>query len=266
MKNLKFNNFSKYLVLSSLLVTLGCNPIVDEIDLLNTVDVNDIELVAEQSTPGGNSITLKMVTPGVSGYWDYGLGRAYTDRVSFIAPIPGKQTYTFIGTLGAEYFEKSIEVQIENLDTRLDQDYYDLVSEDTNAGKTWIFRGTPGDNTTWWYMSPPNEPGAWSVWWWNAGGECCPPSDASGKMKFDLNKAANYTYINASTETKSSFDLDIENQTLTITGGGNILGAEEPRGNPSGKYTIISLTEDELILYNPNNAGGTGWTWIFKPE
>ena len=48
--------------------------------------------------------------------------------------------------------------------------------------------------------------------------------------------------------------------------GANILGAEDPRGNPDGLYTIISLTETELILYVDNNAGGTGWTWVFKPE
>jgi hypothetical protein len=85
-------------------------------------------------------------------------------------------------------------------------------------------------------------------------------------MHFDLDGAANFTYSSgpdASSET-GSFVLDVENQTLQINAA-NILGAEEPRGNPEGLYQIISLTEDEMVLYVPNNAGGTGWTWVFKP-
>ena len=61
----------------------------------------------------------------------------------------------------------------------------------------------------------------------------------------------------------ASFVLDVANKTLKINNA-NILGAEAPRGNPEGLYTIISLTEEEMILYVPNNEGGTGWTWVFK--
>jgi hypothetical protein len=84
-------------------------------------------------------------------------------------------------------------------------------------------------------------------------------------MKFDLNGGANYTYISSpgAAPVEGSFNLDIPNQTLQINGA-NILGAEEPRGNPDALYKIISLTETELILYVDNNAGGTGWTWIFR--
>ena len=148
----------------------------------------------------------------------------------------------------------------------MDQDWYDLVSEETSVGKTWVFAGGPGaDGGKWWYMSPPDDPASWETAWWNAAGDCCPPGDAAGKMHFDLNSGANYTYyVDASGDgEQGGFVLDVENQTLQIKGL-NILGAEQ--GNPDGLYTIISLTEDELILYLANNAGGTGWTWVFKPE
>ena len=84
-------------------------------------------------------------------------------------------------------------------------------------------------------------------------------------MHFDLNGAANFTYYadEGAAGQLGSFVLDVKNQTLQINNG-NILGAEEPRGNPDGLYNIVSLTEDELILYVPTNAGGTGWTWVFK--
>lgn len=85
-------------------------------------------------------------------------------------------------------------------------------------------------------------------------------------MTFDLDGAANFTYYAQpdATPEVASFVLDPAKQTLKIDGG-NILGGAE-QGNPDGLYTIVSLTEDELILYVPNNAGGTGWVWVFKPE
>lgn len=251
-----------------LLMMNSCEPIVDSNSLGNTTDVAGVELVATQSTAGGNSITLNMATPGVTGYWDYNLGRAYTDKVSFIYPIPGKSTFTFTGTLGAEFFQKTIDVQIDVLDHPLDQDWYDLVSDDTAKGKTWVFDGTgPDTGDMFWYMSPPNDPTAWATAWWNAGGTCCPPQDVNGKMHFDLDGAANYTYYDAADADGKlgSFVLDVANQTLQFNGE-NVLGHEEPRGNPDGLYQIVSLTEDQMILYVPQNNGGTGWTWIFVPE
>ena len=86
-------------------------------------------------------------------------------------------------------------------------------------------------------------------------------------MHFDLDGAANYTYFDSADAAGAlgSFVLNVTNQTLQFNGE-NILGRDDLRINPEGLYTIISLTEDELILYVPNNADGTGWTWIFKPE
>jgi len=267
----KIKDMKKYKIINLWIVSLvllfaACQPIEDRDMLENTIDIDGVQLVATQSTPGGNKVELNMLTEGVTGYWDYNLGRAYTDKVEFIYPIPGKSTFTFTGTLGAEFFTKTIDVQIDQLDNALDQDWYDLVSEETSVGKTWVFAGGPGaDGGKWWYMSPPDDPASWETAWWNAAGDCCPPGDAAGKMHFDLNSGANYTYyVDASGDgEQGGFVLDVENQTLQIKGL-NILGAEQ--GNPDGLYTIISLTEDELILYLANNAGGTGWTWVFKPE
>ena len=250
-----------------ILTISSCNSIVDEKFLENSTDVAGVELVATQTTDGGNEIVLDMTSPGVTGYWDYNLGKALTNRVEFIYPIPGTATFTFVGTLGAEFFTKTIDVQIDNLDHALNQDWYDLVSENTAEGKTWVFAGEGGDNGLWWFMSPPDDPASYMSAWWNAGGTCCPPEDVAGKMVFDLNGAANYTYYSGpdAEGATGSFVLDVENQTLTVNGV-DVLGATADAKSPNGVYQIISLTEDELILYVPNNAGGTGWTWIFRPE
>lgn len=246
---------------------VSCESIVDEQSLENTTTVEEVELVATQNEANGNLIELSMNTPGVTGYWDYNLGKALTNRVEFVYPVPGTSTFTFVGTLGAEFFEKTIDVQVDVLDVALDQDWYDLVSENTAEGKTWVFAGEGGDEGLWWFMSPPDNPDSYMSSWWNAGGTCCPPEDAGGRMVFDLDGAANYTYYAGpdAEPVPGSFVLDVENQTLSVSGT-DILGAPDDRKSPTGVYQIMSLTEEELILYVPNNVGETGWTWVFRSE
>lgn len=264
---MKINKIINLFVVSLVLVLSACEPTIDEQYLENTTDVDGVELVATQTTNGGNKITLKMNTPGITGYWDFNLGKALTDKVEFVYPIPGLATFTYTGTLGAEFFTKTIDVQIDQLDNALDQDWYDLVSEDTASGKTWVYNGTPGNGAFWFMSAPGSTDNAWSMWW-NAGDCCCP--DAGGKMQFDLNGAANYTYYEdaAGSGTVGSFVLDVANQKLIINGqpllGGNRDGGA---GNSDGVYEIVSLTEDEMVLYLANSeVYGTGWTFVFKPE
>nr|WP_315157477.1 hypothetical protein [uncultured Flavobacterium sp.] len=261
---MKINKITYLIIASLMLVFSACEPIVEEESLVNSTNVDGVQLVATQSTPGGNEITIDMVTPGITGYWDYNLGKALTNKIKFIYPIPGKATFTYTGSLGAEFFTKTVSVQVDKLDHALNQDWYDLVGTNTATGKTWIFdKGNAGN--LWWFMSPPGSPdGAMSVWW-NAG-DCCGPSDSNGKMHFDLAGAANYNHYETktATPTKGSFVLDVANRKLIITGS-KMLGYAA--GNKDGIYTIVSLTEDKMVLYLSNNeANGTGWTFIFRPE
>lgn len=263
---MKIHNIKYLLIAAFVLVFSACDPIVDEQQLTNSTDVAGVNLTVAHSTPGGNKITLKMDTPGVTGYWDYNLGKALTNEVTVVYPIPGKSTFTFIGTLGGEFFSKTIDVQIDKLDTRLDQDWYDLVSENTVAGKTWVFDGVAGTGAMFWFMSPPDNPDSAMSAWWNAG-DCCPPLDVSGKMHFDLNGAANYNHYEtaAAAAEKGSFVLDPTNKKLIIQNS-KILGYEA--GNTANEYNIITLTEDKLVLYVPRSLKdpGTGWTFVYKPQ
>ena len=136
---MKIHNIKYLLIASFMLAFSACDPIVDEQHLTNSTDVAGVKLVATQSTPGGNKITLKMDSPGVTGYWDYNLGKALTNEVTVVYPIPGKNTFTFVGTLGGEFFSKTIDVQVDKLDVALDQDWYDLVGTNTAVGKSWVF-------------------------------------------------------------------------------------------------------------------------------
>jgi hypothetical protein len=269
---MKNNKILYLLLVSFMLIFSACDPIVDEENLSDSTNVDGVQLVATQTPPGGNKVTLKMATPGITGYWDYNLGKALTDEYTVVYPIPGKNTFTYIGTLGSKFFTKTVDVQIDRLDTPLEQDWYDLVSKNTAAGKTWVFNTTNpvelSGGPAWWYMSPPdNLTDGYMTAWWNAGGTCCPPSDTDGKITFDLNGAANYNYYATKTGTpkKGSFILDVANKKLTIKGA-PILGSD--RANPAGVYHVAVLTETELILYSartPDGNGFTGWSWRFKP-
>jgi len=258
MKNIK----TIYLLLASfMLIFSACDPIIDEETLSDSTDVAGVVLTATQSPPGGNKVTLKMSSPGITGYWNYNLGKALTNEYTVVYPIPGKSTFTYVGTLGSQFFTKTIDVQIDRLDTPLEQDWYDLVSKNTAAGKTWVFDRALN---LWWFMSAPNNPDGAMGAWWDAN-NCCPPSDASGKMHFDLNGAANYNHYEttSSTPTKGSFVLDTANKKLIIQNS-KMLGYSA--GNKDGVYQIIELTETKMVLYlNNSEAYGTGWTFVFKP-
>jgi hypothetical protein len=54
--------------------------------------------------PQINKVTLGVATPGITGYWNYNLGKALSTEVTIVHPIPGKNTFTFIGTLGSQFF------------------------------------------------------------------------------------------------------------------------------------------------------------------
>ncbi|HWS60232.1 MAG TPA: hypothetical protein VN182_04830 [Flavobacterium sp.] len=258
MKNIKI----LYLLLASfMLIFSACEPIVEEENLSDSTDVAGVQLVATQSPPGGNKVTLKMSSPGITGYWNYNLGLALTNEYTVVYPIPGKNTFTYVGTLGSQFFSKTIDVQIDRLDTPLEQDWYDLVSTNTVAGKTWVFDRAVN---LWWFMSAPNNPDGAMGAWWDAN-NCCPPSDAAGKMHFDLNGAANYNHYETSTATptKGSFVLDTKNHKLIINKS-KMLGSAA--GNKDGVYSIIELTDTKMVLYlNNSEVYNTGWTFVFKP-
>jgi hypothetical protein len=257
-------------VLSILLA--ACEPIEKRDVLTNSFNPDNIELAVVQSTTGGNQLSIQMNTPGVAGYWDYVIDKKSTDRVDVIFPIPGKSTFTFHVTTpyiqnndigNPSYISKSIDVTITQLDHELPAAYYKLVGTNLE-GKTWVFDGVAGDGRLWWYMS---DPGNWAGMWWNAAGECCPPSDATGKMTFDLNAGANFTYYASPTATAvtgSTWAFNADYTKLYIKGSANILGSMDGGGN-NREFQIKEFTNDRLTLFVPDAAWATGWTWVFKP-
>lgn len=263
---MKINKIIYLFIASLMLVFAACDPIVEEEHLSNNVKVEDISLQAKNTTPGGNEIELQLLTPGVTGYFDYMIGKALTDKATITFPVTGSFNFMYKGTLGAEFFEKPLPVKIDVIDHPVPAEWNALLGADAVAGKTWVFDQNSTPDNLFWYMSPPNDPNSWASVWWNAGGTCCPPSDVNGKMHFDLDGNANYThYENAgATGTKGTFVLDVPAKTITIYDA-TMLGSAA--GNKNGVYTIVSLTADKMVLYlNNSETYGTGWTFIFRPE
>jgi hypothetical protein len=267
-------NISTLVVAGAMVFVIACDPIEDRDTLKNSYNPDNIELEVVQSSNGtGNGLTLKMNTPGVFGYWDYKLAQKFSDEVSFVSPFTGDLTFTYYVATplikggdpsDREYIAKSIDVNVAVTDIAVHQNYYDLVGENLE-GKTWVFDGVGGDNRQWYFMSDPGNP--WGQWW-NAGGECCPPPDVAGKMVFDLNGAANYTYhASAGGEgSAGNFRFNESYTKLYVGGGQNLLGAAaNGSGNPTGEYTIVELTSERMVLHTGTNGAGTGWTWVFVP-
>ncbi len=262
------------LIFGALMVFFAaCEPIENRDVLTNSFDPDDIQLEVVQSTTGGNELSIRMKTPGVAGYWDYVIDKKFTDRVDVIYPIPGTSTFTFHVTTpymdnntvnAVSYLSKSVDVTITQLDHELPEAYYKLVGANLE-GKTWVFDGGPApDGGKWWYMVAPYN---WQELWWNAAGDCCPPTDAEGRMVFDLDGGANYTYYAspaATAVTGSTWGFNADYTKLTIKGNANILGSMDGGGN-NRVFEIKEFTADKLTLFVPDAAWATGWLWVFKP-
>lgn len=266
--NLK--NISSFVASLLLLAFTACEPIEERVELKNSFDPTNIELKIVQATPGGNKLSIQMNTPGVVGYWDYGIDKKFSDRVEVNFPIPGKHTFTFYVTNGVitrtdkgfstKYVSKSIDVEINNLDAPLPEAYVKLVGTNFTNGKTWVFdRSNP---TKWWYMTDSD----WNVFWWQPDSN----ADVAGRMVFDLNGAANFksfrTPTSAAVNGKWAFNSDFTK--LTITGDAKILGVEGGAVNNAGSktYDIKELTANRLVLFQNNMAWSPGWVWVFKAQ
>lgn len=267
--------------ITALLALAGCDPIEDRQELSNSFNPDAIDLEVVQATNGGNKLSIQMNTEGVTGYWDYIIDEKYTDRVEVVFPFTGTHEFTFHATTpymtengnpeSREYVEKSVSVEITQLDEPLPDAYYKLVGENLE-GKTWVFDGGPTpDGRLWYFMSANDNPDGHMSPWWNAGGDCCPPPDAAGRMVFDLAGGANYTHFSGPDAEPSvgRFAFNGDYTKITIGGGADLLGHISHEGvvagSANGQYQIMTLTEDKMVLYVPSNGYGTGWTWVFVP-
>jgi hypothetical protein len=105
----------------------------------------------------------------------------------------------------------------------------------------------------------------------NSWGQCVQITpDSKGEMVFDFDGGTiNYTYhhIAGDEGVKGTFIVDGTNMTLTIVNP-YILDYNIECTNPdvtvTGIYDIKLLTDDEMVLWQDQQDGVTGWAWSFK--
>ena len=247
----------------------SCSPIEDRDSLENTFDPNKIDLSVVQSPAGSNYFTLKMNTPGVTGYWDYTIGKTFGEEAQVLFPITGKKTFKYVvsspyikdGDLKkTELITKTIDVNVTQLDPNhpVPKQWGYLVG---SGSKTWVF--DKSDINRWWYMTDA-DPAAF--WWQPDPG----PSDENGKMVFTLSDAPYFSYYKTQTGTpveNTYWYVNTDWTELRLVGDANILGVEGGGEHESGgkNYRILELSENRLVLFNTPVVWSPGWVWVFKP-
>ncbi len=271
------------LAVAGAFLATSCEPQENRYELTNSFDYNDtLDLSFENPTgvSGSNYITVKMNTPGVYGYWNYGVGTKASDEATFTYPGTGEVTCTFYvynsyihedGTVQYGY-SQDIVIPVTTLDVDLDVQYEYLVGADLDS-KTWEFAcggsGTYGVDL-FYFMSPSGDAGSYMSCWWDAGntGGCINPADADGSLTFDLNGGANMTYrqYDGGPETQGSFAFNADYSKFT-TSGAYILGCQpNAQVDPLAEFTVCELSDESFALYASSTDGGTGWTWLFVPK
>ncbi len=254
-----------------ILLMAACAPIEDRDILENSYSIDDIKLEAVQTYPGSNVFTLKMTTPGVTGYWDYVIDKATTNEVKVNYPMSGKQTFTYVvssayipgGDLNKrEFVTKTIDVDIDSFDPNfpLPAEWGYLTGD---GSKTWVFDKSNPDR--WWYMTD-EDPGAF---WWQP--DSAPDED--GEITFSRIGKLNFTYKESPTAPEIGNTNWVVNNDWTeirLVGDANLLGTAENTGGAhvEGKknYRILELTEDRLVLFNGPVEWSPGWVWVFKAK
>ncbi len=263
MKSFKSINWA---IAAIIVLSTSCDPIEERELLSNSYEADKIELSVVHASPGSNLFTLKMNTPGVTGYWDYTIGKGFSDEVEVLYPITGTQTFTYVVSSGyipdgdlnrVEYITKTIDVDIAVLDKDVPVQYSYLVGE---GSKTWVFDKSVADR--YWYMTDAD----WNVFWWAPGD----PTDGNGRIVFDLEGKPNFTYYaspDADPVTGSTWVFNADFSTLRILGSANILGVEGGGVSTTGskEYHIKEFTADRLVLFMPGVVWSPGWVWVFKP-
>lgn len=259
------------------LAMTSCDPIEDRDSLSNAFNADAIEVSASQDIAGGNKITLKMNTPGVQGYWDYKMGNAFSDEVTFVCPFKGELEFTFHSTtpyiVNGKYTtenlpSKSIKVTVSQLNNKLDQEYYTICGNDL-GGKKWVFDKPSGQ---FWYMANSDGKEKWNDCWWNACGDWSPDPDAA--LQFDLDGGLMVRHYNnaddATPNAVASFafsDKSGGKYNKIVIPNEAMVGVDGNSNPADGVYEIVTLEEDKMVLYTNNTIGrGTGWAWILVPK
>lgn len=280
-------NINLLYTLGLVLIPFACEPIEEREKMGEIAPLSSIHVDAFGITPGSNRIILKNNTLQYNVVWDYIIGKSTKQIDTVDLPFLGTQEIIAHVFTDGGMVNVPISVDITNIDYPLDAQWNLLAGSDVE-GKTWVWAGDNPYATTSILGFP--EPAVWGL----GGGSTAllpdgalfalgttsilyvvpqyfmVPGDAMGKMKFDLNGAANYTYTDMSDPENpvvhnGSFVLKLKDPSsagynsnpsqVTLVGAPIILktvasAISEQAGTPADPVTfdIIKLNENELHL------------------
>lgn len=249
MKNIKRN--VKYVLCMAAIVLSSCEPglvAVGEPDV--NMDPSILNLDVYNTTPGGNQIVMKNLTPGSAvTYWDYSSGQSYNKEDMVILPFKGKIPITCktLGSYGT--ITKTIEVEITNFDHEISK-WWELLAGTTIEGKVWKW-----DCET--DIKGPVNNGKYPAesWGWYPSMEELGGND--WYLKFDLNGSANIDMNGV--KGIFSFDDNVKTENGadalgTLSFGGELLPKDN--GASTDIFLVKELTETHMELFLPGQGGG----------
>ena len=252
------------LFIGIVLLFASCDPIEKRKELGAILSPSQINITAENTTAGGNQIILKNSTPNVGGTWYYGGGISYKQVDTILLAALGTTTIKFIATTPGGVVEKTVDVNVDLIDHIIP-----VFDELTGGGpgRTWVYADDFSDDDNYpdggyCFMVASYD---YTEFWWNPYGSS-PSADFGGEMEFKLS-GFEYTLNFHGSTTTGTYNLDNQAMVLTIVNP-YILDYNEPNCNPdataTGRYEILKLTHDELILAQMQGDWGYTWIWIFK--
>jgi len=264
------NIIGLFIVVVAAIAFVSCEPIENRQTMKGAVTEADIAqyvTVTPEIRNGKRSNWILCKSDGLKALtsFSYSMGTyvGTSHRLQVLEDGDHTFTLTVLNADGTK-LTKNYTVNVEEL--------YDLREEWTwlcgfgtpSGSRTWVFDGEGGDDRVWWAMSDPGNPNGI---WWNAGGECCPPSDVNGRMVFEFKGLVLTTYASPTDANpkKGTFAFNGDFTELTTNGDANILGSEEGGGN-NRVFKVVELTNNALFLFVPNAAWDTGWIWKFKTQ
>jgi hypothetical protein len=265
-----------------LIIVASCEPQTDQIGEIGPQPTNG-KITVDDTDPY-NPVFTASADKGFIYNWDMGNNQLIApgqQQVTSYYPFAG--TYNVVCIIygaGAASITATTTFSVAQTDPSVASKpiWKELTGE--GKGKTWVYNTTITDSSYYpaycyqTYNDSTYDYGGGSRCWEpaNSWGQCVAITpDVFGEMVFDLVGGINYTYHHVAGDAgvKGTFILDADKKTLTITNPHILdynIQCTEPAATATGVYSIVRLTDDEMILWQKQTDidWGTGWGWSFK--
>lgn len=264
-----------YWIAGSLVIfMLSCQPQLDEIKPAGDPPVSG-SITVDDSDPF-NPVFKVSSDKAFIFQWDMGNNQSASGKtVTSYYPFAGDYDIVcHIAGAGGKGFSTSVVYHVEQNDPNVANLPVWKELTGAGAGRTWVYNTDPETGSPDYCYQTANAdemeeyPDAWMPSW--SWGQCVAITpDIHGEMVFDLDGGVHYTYHHVAGDegVQGSFILDADNMIITIADPyilDHNIECTNPDVTVTGKYHIKLLTDDEMVLWQDQEDGETGWAWSFK--